>query len=229
MIYHEDGEEATFTLPSRAARRYSLEFPGQVEPADMRQNSDLEEDGDISTVTADNVTDFAAAWARKELVTNTVDQMTVLMQGVADIRGAQAILTTFTTAGGWQALQRHIRGAVDIDVAEWRLATTHDTRSGSAGIAARDNFWAVVATISAEDKIKLLQYWCSKLPPAGGVRALGRGSTYPITLIVKDMDGYLPRAATCFHQMVIPAIADMAKMEEVVANAVAHYSDFGLT
>jgi len=234
LIYEEDGEEATFTRPSRAARRYSIEHPTAIDmPADLRQSSTLEDDGDISAVTTDNVSEFAAAWAQKELVANTEDQVAAVLHGIADVRGADSILTHFFNAGGWQALQRQVRGELDIDVAEWRQTTTHMMhRGGRNDIAARDNFWDVVAKISAEDRIKLLQYWCSKLPPAGGVRALGRNSQYPITLVFEAVgagDACLPQAATCFHQMVIPSTPDRAKMAEVVANAVAHYKDFGLT
>ena len=185
------------------------------------------------TATVESVGEFAAAWAWKELILNTHDQLKAVKQGVSNIAGADGILASFTTASGWQALQRQLRGATDIDVAEWREVTTHKMAGGGPDAAAAcDLFWGLVGELSAADRIKLLHYWCAKLPPAGGVKVLGRGSSSPLELILKRVvpgAAALPHAATCFHQMTVPATTDREKMRDLIGYAVAHYTDFGLT
>ena len=166
------------------------------------------------------------------MILNTCDQLAAVKQGVSEIAGADEILASFTTAGGWQALQRRVRGATDIGVAEWREITTHKmAEAGPDAAAACDLFWGLVGELSAADRIKLLHFWCSELPPAGGVKVLGRDSSSPLQLILKQVvpGAALPRAATCFHQMSVPATTDREKMRELIAIAVAHYTDFGFT
>ena len=109
--------------------------------------------------------------------------------------------------------------------------TTHKmTRGGPDAAAACDLFWGLVGELAAADRIKLLHFWCAELPPAGGVATLGPGSSSPLALIFgRAVPGAaLPRAATCFHQMTVPSTTDREKMHELVAVAVAHYTEFGL-
>eukprot|EP00729_Bicosta_minor_P012966 gene12966-23549_t len=225
----EDGDAVNFTLPSREVLKYEKENPGRAAPVALRQNSVLEDGGGAKAATAANVAEFAAAWARKELIVNTEAQLREVMQGLSDIAGAREIVARFATAGGggWQAFQRQVRGSLDIDVAEWREATTHMLSGGGSDASTACNlFWGAVAELSAADRLKLLQFWCSRLPPAGGLRSLGPGSRLPITLIF--VDDAFPRTATCFHQMSVPATTDRAKMCEFVAIAVAHSTNFGV-
>ena len=232
LVDVDEGEEATFAMPSRQARAFEKEHPASELPQVLRAESALEDGGEAKRIIVDNVGEFAAAWARKELVLNTKDQLAAVKQGISDIDGADENLASFTTAGGWQALQRRVRGATGIDVAEWREITTHTTADGGPDAAAAcDLFWELVGELSPQDRIKLLHFWCAELPPAGGVKGLGSGSSSPLALVLKRVvpGAALPRAATCFRQLKVAATKDKEEMRELIAIAVAHYTDFGLT
>ena len=104
------------------------------------------------------------------------------------------------------------------------------SEGGPDAAAACDLFWVLVGELSAADRIKLLHFWCAELPPAGGVATLGPRSSSPLALIFEQVvsGAALPHAATCFHQMTMPSTTDREKMHELVAVAVAHYTEFGL-
>jgi hypothetical protein len=235
LIDEVDGEVATFILQSRDARRFEEANPGRVPPTEMRQDSAVEDEGETKAITLGNVGEFAAAWAEKELVVNTQQQLALVLLGVGQISGACEILASFSTAGGWQALQRRLRGAVDIDTTEWRRTAKHVLgRGGPDAAAAADLFWELVGNLSAPNRIKLLHFWCSEVPPAGGVAVLGRDSSNPLELRVTPMaplrDGTrrkpLPDAHTCFHQLILPATTDREEMQDIVDYAVAQWNLF---
>jgi hypothetical protein len=230
-----DGEVATFDAQSRDARRWDEANPGRAPPTGLRRRSVLEDEGETKPITLGNVGAFAAAWAQKELVINTHDQLAAVLHGLGDILGAQKMLASVGASGGWQALQRQVRGAADIDTAEWRSITTHQLGSGGQdAAAAADLFWELVAKLPASSRIKLLHFWCSEVPPAGGVAGLGEGSEHPLVLRFKPTatfnDGRqvkpLPDAHTCFHQLILTATTQQEEMQELLDYAVAQWNLF---
>jgi hypothetical protein len=103
-----------------------------------------------------NVGAFAAAWAQKELVVNTQDPRAAVLHGVGDIRGAQQKLASVSACGGWQALQRQVRGAPDIDTAEWCSITIHQLSSGGQDASAAASPYHRSRCTHARLSVKLL-------------------------------------------------------------------------
>lgn len=175
-----------------------------------------------------NISDYVRLWAKKELVINTKNQIKLMLQGVADIPGGKDKLRQFTRnhqspGDGWQALQAAVRGAVDLDVKEWRAKTEHYYRGGSKSRAAADLFWRLISKMTIERKQKFLFFWCSEAPPAGGISKLRQR----LELRLEDPNGFF-EAHTCFFQLNFPATTDVAKMQSMIDLAVENWDKFGM-
>jgi ankyrin repeat protein len=194
------------------------------------RGSDKDETVEISKTrnTATNVGEFIRGWATKELVVNTSEQIKLMLQGVSDIAGGAKALRRFTRGhqshgDGWQSLQQAIRGAVELDVKEWRAKTDHSYRGGPQSRAAADLFWELVEKMTIEKKQKFLYFWCSEAPPAGGLSKLKER----LQLRLEDPDGFF-EAHTCFFQLQFPATTDSKKMQTMLDIAVEYWDKFGL-
>ena len=159
-----------------AATTLAPEAPEAPAPArPMRLDSQLDDAGAEHEVTSQNVNEFASAWAHKELVVNTEDQIKAVLQGFADVKDGQEFLAALVSefgVGAWKEMQRLIRGSTEIDVEEWKLAvnvTTSGEISAAKHKAVLDCFWRTVQMLPQASKQKLLYYWTSMLPPAGGM------------------------------------------------------------
>ena len=187
-------------------------------------------------MTASNVDAFVHAWTVKELVTNTAEQIKLMQQGIAQVRNpSSGTLHLLPDGGGdvclgelgdegWKQFQQSVCGSNEIDVAEWKDCTRVVCSEIDNGPAAAAVFWKVVGKLSFGLKQKLLIYWCSKFPPAGGLKMLGR--KLQLVLFPPERSS-VPTAHTCFGSMEIPATTDESKMQAVVDIAIAHCYQFG--
>lgn len=201
----------------------------------MRENSAVCEGGEEQLITAQNIGEYVQVLADKLLKTNIAAQMTVVRRGLQDVRGAFAKLRK---AGGWKDVQRVFRGAVDIDVAEWKGMTSIESAGGGGGGYGRGRttsdggggglaqteawFWEVVRELTALDRRKLLYFWTSSSPPARGITHLDRRLALNV-----DPNASQPQAATCFYSLTIPACQTPAEVREVVELCVAHWQSWG--
>jgi hypothetical protein len=193
-----------------------------------RTDSAIDDGMDATFVDPTNVGDFIRRWAKKELVVNTCEQVKLVLQGVSDIEGGTEKLRGFSRGhqscgDGWCALQQAIRGAVELDVKEWRAKTDHSYRGGPQSRAAADLFWQLVGELSVERKQKFLYFWCSEAPPAGGLSKLKER----LQLRLEDPNGFF-EAHTCFFQLHFPATTDPVKMQTMLDIAVEYWDKFGL-
>ena len=206
----------------------------------FREDSAFHDGGEEMMVTASNVEAFVHAWTVKELVTNTVEQIELMQQGIAQVRNragyaSSTVLNLLPDGGdsvclgelgdeGWKQFQKAVCGSNEIDVEEWKDCTDVVCDEIDDGRAAAAVFWEVVEKLSFGLKQKLLIYWCSKFPPAGGLKMLG--SKLKLVLFPPERSS-VPYAGTCFGSMKIPATTDEGKMQAVVDIAIAHCYQFG--
>ena len=225
-----DLEPAAVTAAPGVAAANAAEAASNIPHPPSRDDSAIDEGAEPGMVVdSSNVCDYIRGWARKELVVNTAEQVRLVLQGVSEIYGGEEVLRQFSrgqqsAGGGWRALQQAIRGAVELDVLEWRAVTNVRYRdSGPTPHAAADLFWELIGRMPVEMKQKLLYFWCSEAPPAGGLTNLNRR----LVLVLGDPAGYF-EAHTCFFQLHFPATTDPLKMQAMLDVAVAHWDKFGL-
>lgn len=204
----------------------------------MRMESELDVHGAEHEITSQNVQEFADAWAYKELILNTEDQIKAVLEGFADVNKGTEFLSKLRSEHGknaWKELQRLIRGSTQIDVAGWKDAVnivTSGNVDDAVGQKTINLFWAQVQTLSQASKQKLLYYWSSMLPPAGGMQSIKEGERFQLVLRSKEQALHLskammPESHTCFRQMIIPVVDTAEEMETIIALAVSHWAEFG--
>lgn len=87
-------------------------------------------------------------------------------------------------------------------------------------------FWMLVGAMREGQRAALLRFWTS-LPslPSGGFGALPQ----PLTLVrAEHASQRLPRAHTCFFELVLPDYPDVLALAGGLAEAVAHAEGFGM-
>ena len=77
--------------------------------------------------------------------------------------------------------------------------------------------------MTVERKQKLLYFWCSEAPPAGGLSKLPRR----LDLRLEDPNGFF-EAHTCFFALHFPATTDAVKMQAMLDLAVEYWDKFGM-
>ena len=159
-----------------------------------------------------------------------------MQQGIAQVRNPSSGTLNLLLDGsgevclgelggeGWKQFQKAICGSNEIDVGEWKDCTDVVCGEIDDGPAAAAVFWKVVGKLSFGRKQKLLIYWCSKFPPAGGLKMFGR--KLQLVLFAPEQSSF-PRSQTCFGKMKIPATTDEGKMQGIVDIAIAHCYQFG--
>ena len=119
-------------------------------------------------------------------------------------------------------------GAIDIDVAEWRSMTTVENARGGgrsmSGNAAQTEawFWEAVRDVAPLDRRKLLYFWTSSSPPAGGIAHLDRRLALQFDASVSQ-----PQAATCFYSLTMPLVDTPAAMHDLLQVCIAHWQSWG--
>jgi ankyrin repeat protein len=223
-----------FAIPSRESDRAGT---SQEVPADRAYSNVVLETGpQPETVNAENVKVFIENWAKKVLVTDTVDQTFLIRQGMNLIAGLSNKVVSLNSAdNGLELFQRMIQGSTDINIDAWRAKTqlTHDPDvSPTEAQEIFDIFWRVVGELDNENRVKLMTFWGKKVLPAGGFAAL----TDDFKLIVRDRcnetEACLPKAATCFLQLKIsyPDKADkQAAVKDMIGWAIAQSTGYQLT
>lgn len=212
---------------------------GAGSAAVFREDSALYDGSEETMVTENNVDGFVQAWTEKELVTNTVEQVRLMQKGIREVEPPYncellTLLPDDDSHGvvvlgelgddGWKQFQHAIRGSNEIDVDEWKEQTDVVHNSLPDGPVAAALFWELARALSHGLRRKLLIYWCSKLPPAGGLKML----RCKLKLVMTPPDrSSLPTAHTCFGTMEVPATTSREKMQEVIAIAIAHCFQFG--
>ena len=100
----------------------------EVPRAPSRFDSAIDDGLEEMVVDPSNVGDYIRGWTQKELVVNTTSQISLMLKGVSEIQGGREVLRKLSRGhqspgDGWRALQQAIRGAVELDVNEWRAKT----------------------------------------------------------------------------------------------------------
>ena len=96
---------------------------------------------------------------------------------------------------------------------EARETATLRTRTSSAdGGTTADLFWAEVGALKEGDKAKLLAFWGIPALPAAGFAGIGRSLELVIEPRPAEGGALLPRAATCFVTLRIPAASTDEEM-----------------
>ena len=151
----------------------------------------------------------------------------------AESQEVERRLTPLFDRDGWELFQRMIQGSTDIDINEWQAKTREIHDSDITPTEAQEMFrifWEVVGELTSEDHLKLMNFWGLRVLPAGGFDAL----TEDFQLIVRgrcdDTMQCLPRAATCFLQLIIPypdKADKRAAVKEILEHAINSRDEFG--
>jgi len=184
-------------------------------PVLSRAESELVPGGNKVNLTVDNIESFAGHLAKKLLVTNIAEQITLIRRGLEDVYGATTVLAHLPD--GWFSLYQLLRGARKIDVDEWIKAADCDhTVESSTPVKL---FWEGVRRLDDDKLRKLLHFWCAESPPPEGLANLG------LKLVVDQRDGAcLLQAATCFSLLKIPNTTSEEVMTKAILAGVAHWN-----
>ena len=191
--------------------------------------------GRTRRVTEENKQEYVELLVEHYLVGSCRRELAVLVEGFYDIiprkvlRGGHEHEGTVEGGGGTKGLRALdleliVSGMPEIDTAEWKQHT-----AGSIGEeqyeSLRGWFWAVVESMSVEQRAKLVAYACgSSRLPAGGFAALQ--PPFRVDVSGEAVEN-LPSAHTCGNQLVLPKYRSEEEVRRKIEKALELDAGFG--
>eukprot|EP01033_Poteriospumella_lacustris_P010601 gene10602-7545_t len=221
----------TQTLEGNAdvIRSLDLDFSISYTAANQTVTYDLVEGGSLVAVTADNLDEYLQLRLRHRLLDSVKLQLEHLLRGLYEI-----VPPEWLSVFDYQELDLLLCGVPELDVADWQANTEYlgEYRRLGARHPVVRWFWAAVAAMSNEERIRLLQFTtgCGRLP-VQGFKALqssdGRYRKFNIQSIAKT-DSKYPRAHTCFNKLDLPLYDTQAELESFLSYVI-HMDVTGFT
>ena len=191
--------------------------------------------GRARRVTAENKQEYAELLVEHYLVGVCRRELAVLVEGFYDIIPRKILRGSHGQEGGSEGgvgklglraldLELIVSGMPEIDTVSWKQHTV-----GSIGeeqhTPLKEWFWAVVESMSVEQRAKLVAYacGCSRLP-AGGFAALH--PSFRIDVSGEAVEN-LPSAHTCNNQLVLPKYRSEEELRRKIDKALELDAGFG--
>jgi len=114
-----------------------------------------------------------------------------------------------------------IAGYGTLDVKEWKSHAKYNS-----SIKTVEWFWEVLATLSGEERARLLHFVTgnSRLPPQGFA---GISPAFTISVATWEDVGHLPHAHTCANSLVLPMYSTREELKDKLLIALANDGGFG--
>jgi len=160
--------------------------------------------GSDITVTDENKSEYLQLRLKHRMLDSIKPQLESFLRGIYEVVPPD-LLSVFD----YQELELLMCGIEDLDVDDWMRHTEYLGEYIRLGAKHKviSWFWQSVKGMSAEERVKLLQFTtgCSRLP-AQGFKALqsndGKYRMFNIQSITRDKHSHLyPRAHTCFNKL----------------------------
>jgi len=187
---------------------------------------ELKPDGSAVDLTDENKEEYIALRLRHRMFDGIREQLGALLHGFYEVV-PEAALLPFDA----RELELVLCGLPEINVEDWRTHARY-----TDGYSERSQqvqwFWEVVASMTREQRARLLQFvtGTSRVPAQGFAALQGRaGELCPFTIVrVSTAESLYPRAHTCFNRLDLPAYSTREQLEEMML-AVASMDATGFT
>ncbi|KAK9871311.1 hypothetical protein WA026_011579 [Henosepilachna vigintioctopunctata] len=180
---------------------------------------DLKENGDEIKVTQENKHEFVELYADFLLNKSVEKQFRAFYKGFQMVVDESPLELLFRP----EEIELLICGSKNFDFDELEKSTEYDGGYTDETPIIK-NFWAIVHSLSVDDKKKLLQFTTgSDRVPIGGLSKL----KLVISRNGPDSDR-LPTAHTCFNVLLLPEYSSKAKLEDRLLKAIKYSKGFGM-
>jgi len=195
-----------------------LEVFGEVREHELKPGG---KDIEVTDANKDEYLELIAKW---RLTRGAEEQTRAFLKGFNEIVNLEHI-KVFDE----KELEMLLLGVADFDLQEWRGATMYRTYNDRSKQIVW--FWQVVASFSAEQKARLLQFVTGSCRlPVGGFKELvgNNGRPQPFTIERLSDVKQLPRSHTCFNRLDLPAYKSFAELEKKLVLAIEETEGFSM-
>ncbi|VDD74522.1 unnamed protein product [Mesocestoides corti] len=200
-----------------------LYFEADYEHFGQTKTCELKPGGKDIKVTDENKEEYLGLMVNWRFSRGTEEQMEAFLTGFADVFPLQW-LQYFDE----RELELILCGMQKIDVDDWQQNTAYkDYTVTNKQIVW---FWRFVRTLSAEKRVRLLQFVTGtcRLPVGGFKELMGSNGLQLFTIKRAGKDNSLPLSHTCFNRLDLPPYKSYETLVEKVTLAIDETEGFGL-